>query len=165
MYPVWDGGGTVKCSIIDSQLLPPSQTLIDEVQEAIDPTPQGMGIGIAPIDHVVTLEGATARVIDVSATVTVAEGYTLAQLEPLILEAIEWYFAETRHKWGSPGARSVLEYVLWIFRARVTSQFFSVAGVINVEGLLLDGSDLDVELTENATLQELPILGTVTLHE
>jgi uncharacterized phage protein gp47/JayE len=37
VYPVWNGGGTVKLVIIDTLYNPPSGTLIDAVQTAIDP--------------------------------------------------------------------------------------------------------------------------------
>ena len=45
--PVWDGGGTVKLTIIDSDYNKPSDTLIAEVQTAVDPVQnQGEGYGI-----------------------------------------------------------------------------------------------------------------------
>ncbi len=56
--PVWNGGGTVKLIILDSNYNKPSLTLINEVQTAVDPVQnQGKGYGIAPIGHVVTVVG------------------------------------------------------------------------------------------------------------
>lgn len=37
VYPVWNGGGSVRVVVIDSTFAPPKQTLIDAVQEALDP--------------------------------------------------------------------------------------------------------------------------------
>lgn len=49
VIPVWNGGGTVKLIIINSDYGVASSTLVKAVQEAIDPDPQGTGSGIAPI--------------------------------------------------------------------------------------------------------------------
>ena len=49
--PVWNGGRTVKCTILDASYNPATSTLINSVQQAIDPTQDGSGAGIAPIDH------------------------------------------------------------------------------------------------------------------
>lgn len=48
VYPVWDGGGTVCCSILGADFLPASSDLVQMVQNAIDPPPaQGLGLGLA----------------------------------------------------------------------------------------------------------------------
>ncbi|WP_447515594.1 baseplate J/gp47 family protein, partial [Clostridioides difficile] len=50
VYPVWDGGGTVKLVIINSNFKVPSSDLVNLVQEEIDPIGhQGQGLGLAPI--------------------------------------------------------------------------------------------------------------------
>ena len=55
VYPVWNGGGTVKLTIIASDFTAPSTELISKVQTAIDPEGnQGEGLGLAPVggeDH------------------------------------------------------------------------------------------------------------------
>ena len=55
VYPVWNGGGTVKLVIINSEFNVPSAELVGQVQTAVDPVQNsGRGVGIAPIGHVVT---------------------------------------------------------------------------------------------------------------
>ena len=52
VFPVWNGGGTVKIVLVDSEWSVPSSELVEEVQEAIDPVgTQGTGVGLAPIGH------------------------------------------------------------------------------------------------------------------
>ncbi|MFR0924503.1 MAG: baseplate J/gp47 family protein [Butyricicoccaceae bacterium] len=59
VYPVWNGGGTVKLTIIASDYTAPSTELISKVQTAIDPEQNhGEGLGLAPIGHTVTVAGA-----------------------------------------------------------------------------------------------------------
>lgn len=39
VYPTWSGGGTVKLSVLGADFLPASSTLVEKVQNAIDPPP------------------------------------------------------------------------------------------------------------------------------
>ncbi len=49
VYPTWNGGGTVKLSVLGADFLPASSTLVEKVQNAIDPPPnQGLGAGLGP---------------------------------------------------------------------------------------------------------------------
>lgn len=58
VYPAWNGGGTVKLVIIGSDYGVPSDELIRAVKDTIDPeVDAGKGYGLAPIGHVVTVEG------------------------------------------------------------------------------------------------------------
>ena len=58
VYPVWNGGGTVKLVVLDSEYKKPTTELIDLVQTTIDPIQnQGTGLGLAPVGHVVTVTG------------------------------------------------------------------------------------------------------------
>src|SRR5690606_29153179 len=71
VYPAWNGGGTVKLVIIDSDYNKPSSVLVDEVQTAIDPEQnQGLGYGLAPIGHTVTVVGVDEVTIDIETEIT-----------------------------------------------------------------------------------------------
>ena len=54
----WNGPGTVKLVILDSAHGKATDTLISAVQKEFDPNGDGMGDGLAPIGHVVTVETA-----------------------------------------------------------------------------------------------------------
>lgn len=47
--PIWQGGGTVKLTILDSNYNKASKQLIDIVQNEICPNKDQSGIGLAPI--------------------------------------------------------------------------------------------------------------------
>ena len=55
VIPVWNGGGTVKLTILDSAYQKVGTALLTKVQQQIDPA-DGDGSGIAPIGHVVTVD-------------------------------------------------------------------------------------------------------------
>ncbi|MFR9296744.1 MAG: baseplate J/gp47 family protein, partial [Aedoeadaptatus pacaensis] len=66
VYPVWNGGGTVKLVIQNSEYKTPSKEMIDDLQTKVDPvTNHGKGMGIAPIGHTVTVTGAVRMPIKV----------------------------------------------------------------------------------------------------
>lgn len=155
VFPTPDNaGGTVCCMIVDPDGQPVSGTLLATVQEAIDPTPQGKGYGLAPIDHTVTIATPSVAQLTVSATVTVDTGYTLASLEPLIRAAIDDYFA------AGVGFRGSIVRV-----ARIETAILSVEGVIDVAGLMLNGADTNMTLPKLYNDYQVPALGTLNLTE
>ncbi len=165
VWPVWNGGGTVKLSVIGSDYLPASSELVEAVQNEVDPPPyQGLGVGLAPIGAKVTVVAPEAVSVDVSATVTVSPGMELGQVEPLISAALEAYLATVRKNWGKSISISPLQYNSDVYLSRVTAAMISVDGVLNVTDVTLNGTAADLTLTETGQTQQIPVLGTVTLN-
>ncbi len=76
VYPVWNGGGTVKLVFMTSEFKPPEPEFVNRVQTIIDPEQNhGEGIGPAPIGHTVTVEGAVNAQVKVTLHVTMAPGF------------------------------------------------------------------------------------------
>ena len=164
VYPTWNGGGTVKLSIVDSNYRPATTTLINAVQTAVDPTQNsGKGYGMAPIGAAVTVTTPATVAVNVSAAVTVASGYTLDQLKAGIESAISNYITLVQAAWAKPTLAGTTNYSSVIYRARITTAILSVTGVVNVTNLLLNGADAAIQLTESGTTQQTPEVGTVTL--
>lgn len=100
VYPAWNGGGTVKIVIIDTENNVPSEILIESIQEAIDPTVnQGKGQGIAPIGHTVTVEGITEESINIQTKITFNDGWNWETAQVYIDECIDNYFKELAINW------------------------------------------------------------------
>lgn len=147
VIPVWNGGGTVKLIIIDSEYHVASVELVKAVQEAIDPDPQGTGTGIAPIGHTVTVVSAEAFAVDVSCNITLVEGYQLVTVKTKIKEALEAYFLDMRKAWENGG--------LVVRISQIENRILGVDGVLDVINTTANGS------TENLVLEvdQLPIMG------
>lgn len=156
VYPVWNGGGTVKCSIITSEYRSAAPALVNDVKVVVDPT-DGEGMGLAPIGHHVTITTATEKVINISADITTVSGINPSLVLPLVGAEIESYFLQTRQDWGIADNQN--NYSLYIFASQVTAAILRVNGVLNVSNLTLNGQSFDIVLTQNSTLQELPVLG------
>jgi uncharacterized phage protein gp47/JayE len=150
--PVWNGGGTVKLTIIDSDYNKPSATLIDEVQTAVDPEQnQGKGYGIAPIGHVVTVVGADEEEIDVEPEITLQTGYTWEDVKSAVETAINDYFKELRSEWA--------EFNSLVIRiSQIEVRILDIAGIVDVQNTKLNGQQQNIELGP----YEIPVVGEVT---
>lgn len=163
IYPVWNGGGTVKISVIDTSYNPITEDFIDDIKTQIDPeNNEGEGIGIAPIGHVVTIVTPTEVELDITSTITLQSGYTLEQVQTAITTAINDYLNSLKATWGVSIGNNI--YSLSVYIARINSAILSVEGVANVTDTAINGISADLILRENETVQELPKLGEVTLN-
>lgn len=149
--PVWNGGGTVGLIIIDSNYEKPSDTLIDTVQTIIDPEQnQGLGVGLAPIGHVVTVFGCDEFTVNIKTKFTFQEGYTWESLKPSIENAIDEYFKELNSEW-----ESVDNIVIRI--SQIETRLINLTGVVDVENTTING------VAKNCTIPKysIPIKGGV----
>lgn len=147
----WNGGGTVKLTILDAQYGKASNDLIARVQNIIDPDSSGDGLGVAPIDHQVTVDTVTEVTINIETSITFAEGYTFDSQKQLIKDAINDYLYELRKEWADNDT-------LTVRISKIDNKILSVTGVIDVTGTELNGEASNAELTEF----QIPKLGTVT---
>lgn len=167
VYPVWNGGGTVKISFLDSEYNRPSQTLVTTVQNAVDPHYNdqyaGKGLGTAPIGHVVTVVRPDNFTVDIDSQIEVANGYTLQQILPEIETNLENYFLSLRKKWDD--ATDLNVYSLKVIYERVKSTILNSTGVENIISCTINELTSDITLQQNSTTQELPVIGDINIHE
>lgn len=152
VYPVWNGGGTVKLVIINSEHKKPSIELINQVQTAIDPTQnQGKGVGIAPIGHIVTVQAVDETVINIESNITLLSTHTWEDVRAHIEKAIDEYLIQLSRTWESTD-----NIVVRI--AYIETRILQVTGVLDVQFTKLNGSLNNLILQPNS----IPKLGTVT---
>lgn len=165
VYPHWQGGGTVKLSVMGADWMPASAQLVETVQNTVDPPPdQGLGYGTAPIGATVTVTAPETVTINISASLSAGPGRTAEQLTGPIREAVDAYLLSIRQAWDKPDASGLTRYSSWVYAARVTAAMLTVPGVVNVTGLTLNGGSGDLRLTEDGLLQQVPVLGEVQVH-
>lgn len=164
VYPTWNGGGTVKLSVLGADWLPASEELVENVQSAVDPPPnQGLGLGMAPIGAQVTVVAPTELTVNVSAALTLQSGYQIGQVQQPIEDAVKAYLLTVRQGWDTNTSSTSVVYAADVYLARITAAIVGVTGVVNATNVQLNGGTADLTLTENGTTQQVPILGTVTL--
>lgn len=166
IYPTWNGGGTVKLSIVDPTYGPCSPEFISSIQKEIDPEnaqgETGAGLGIAPIGHKVTVVTPEEVTINVEASINLGTNYTLGQVETPIKEAVASYIQSLRQSWAD--ATDLNEYSCDVFVSKMSAAIVNVPGVANVVSVALNGEAKDISLTQNGSVQQLPKMGEVILN-
>lgn len=164
VIPVWNGGGTVKLIITDSEFKEPTSELISKVQEIIDPIPfHQKGVGVAPIGHYVTVVGAKPRKINITCEILKSRDSNLEEIKREIKSDVEEYFKLQRKKWATYEKVDSSIYVENDIRlAKITSIVLNVADVIDYETIKFTDTDKKIfEISED----ELPVLGDVIVTE
>lgn len=152
VFPVWNGGGTVKIVFVNSDWGIPSSDLVNRVQTVVDPVQnQGVGDGIAPIGHVVTVEGVTGTTINVSFTLTFSGSATWSTVETSVKKAIQDYFDSLAKTWDE-------QENLVVRVSQIETKVLNVEGVIDITGTKINGGTQNISLASNA----IPVLGVVT---
>ena len=151
--PVWNGGGTVKLTILDALYNPASSVLIDAVQTAIDPIPNnGVGLGLAPIGHIVTVDTVQGVTVNVQTNVTLDVGYTWDTVRPQVISSLQTYLFGLRGLWAN-------EDYLVVYLSQIVANIVSVPGIVDATGTTLNGT------TNNLTLDsyEVPVWGGISI--
>lgn len=152
IYPVWNGGGTVKAVLIGSDYGVVSETLVAEIQEEMCATPS-TGYGIAPIGHDATIVSVSSVPVNIVTNITFATGYSWADSGADIRIALEDYLLGLRETWSSGDVNTYIT----VYVSRVESAILSVEGVLDVSGTTLNGSASNLVLSWDA----IPAMGTV----
>lgn len=79
-------------------------------------------------------------------------------------DAIADYIKTAAETWGAELIGYSVNYNVTIYLARIIAAVLSVEGVANVTGLTINGSATDLSCTETSALQQIPEMGTVTIH-
>lgn len=159
VFPVWDGGGTVKLAVIATGNEIPSAEFISDLQTEIDPLQnQGQGIGLAPIGHSVTVVAPDKLDINITASLTVDNNFTIAQLQSTIENSIKNYINEVQEQFS-------IEDTLIIYTSRLIASILNVSQVKNVSNLTINGQTSDLIIELSGTNVKFPILGEVSLSE
>lgn len=124
--PHWNGGGTVKVTILDGAYRAAGATLVGHVQRALDPEPQGEGRGLAPIGHTVTVESAVEEAITVYATLTLETGWKWEQIEDAASAAVDDYFEELRRNWENSDHTVVRT-------TQIVARFLNIEGILDAQ--------------------------------
>ena len=74
------------------------------------------------------------------------------------------YLLSIRQKWGTPVDGAGVQYAATVYLSQVLAALVGVDGVANVTGVQLNGGTADIVLTQSGAVQQVPVLGEVTLH-
>lgn len=149
VFPLWNGAGTVKVSIIDSNGRPASAELVQAVQDYIDPD-SGKGGGCAPIGAVVTVSTAKAVAVNVAAKVELGTSGNLTDAKAAFTAALTELFAGYAYDSKTDGVSAAI----------VGRELIDTEGIVDYASLTLNGGTAAVTVGD----EEVLTVGTVTLE-
>ncbi len=133
VFPVWNGGGTVKIVFLNSRYDVPSVELLEEIQKQIDPPEsQGMGLGIAPIGHRVTVEAAGREVINIHTSITYEAGWSFEEAKTQIIDTMDEYLRELCREWEET------EHII-VRVSQIESRLLNVKGILDISDTQING--------------------------
>lgn len=151
VYPVWQGGGSVRLVVQASDWGLPSAELVQAVQNEIDPEEGGgTGLGMAPIGHRVRVEPAQGVEVEVETSLTFKSGWSWERVKPAALAALEEYLRGLRQHWAEVDAVTLRV-------SQVENRLLNLEGVLDISGTTLNGGSRNLALLPD----ELPLLGRV----
>lgn len=151
VYPVWNGGGTVKLVILGADYRAAPAQVVAAVQEAIDPTKDGSGVGIAPIGHVVTVQTVTEVPITISCQIEYMEGYTWDDVEEAFSDSVAAYLRSLRETWEDSDG-------LVVRQGRIESILLDIPGVDDVTSISIASGSGNYIMADTA----VPIVGELS---
>ena len=164
VYPTWNGAGTVKLVIVGNDYNLPSRTLLEKVQNEIDPIDEsGNGYGIAPIGHQVTVVSPSSRTLDFVVSLELEEGINGSDVKTAVNDSINSFIQELKKdRWAT--LKNERTYQMTVYISQIMATLLKIPGVLNVSGLSINGSNKDVSLVYNNQVQELPVVGKVVIN-
>ncbi|QHI73776.1 baseplate J/gp47 family protein [Aminipila terrae] len=153
VIPLWNGANTVKIVIINSDMQVASQTIIDAVQNYIDPkgtnnSTWGTGKGEAPIGAYCTVVSAAGVNINISVDATLSSGYTLETVTTNIKNNITAYL------------KSIAFEQDYVSYAKIGSIILDTEGVKDYTTLTVNGGMTSI----NVGNEEVAVMGSVVVE-
>lgn len=151
VFRAWEAGGYVRAVVITSEYTRPSEDFISDIQNIIDPEKSGLGLGLAPIGHRVTIEGVEETAVSVSANIVYAGGWGFEDALSYIEKAVDEYLYELRKEWAMAAGTTVrLSYI--------ESRILELDCVVDISGTRING--IDGNLTLEA--EKIPVRGEIS---
>lgn len=149
IYPAWNGGGTVKVVFVNAQYEIPNDTLVAYVKEQLDPIDyEGLGYGMAPIGHIVTVEAAKNETINISLNCTFVKGYDWDDVETDVVDCINKYFSELNSEWSN--FEDINTLVIRV--SQIEKRLLELNGILDVSGTKINGLEKNYEVDINSII-------------
>ena len=145
-------GGTVKLVVINSTFTVPSTTLVEQVQTAVAPLQNaGEGVGIAPIGHVVRVEGVQEETVDLGFALYYQRGWSWEDVSGYVTEAINGYFLELAQSWADQDEALVVRI------SQIESRLLGITGILDIANTTIN----EKAANHTLALDHIPVLGSL----
>lgn len=151
VFPVWDGPGTVKVSILDSNQRVANENLIQSVKKHIDNDGDRKGESLAPIGALLTVTTANIKALNVTGRVILQPGSKLEKEEiaKTLKDDLQSYID-----------KNISYKTSRLTTAKVIDILYGIEGVLDIDGLTVNGSNDSVIFLD----EEIPFVESVVLE-
>jgi uncharacterized phage protein gp47/JayE len=141
VYPVWNGNGTVKVTVLSDDKRAPIPSLVAEVVDHIEKN--------RPVGAQVTVVPAVELPIHISAKLVLTNGAVMSEVKSSFLEGLTEYFAELAFK------DSIVRYT------RIVSILLNVSSIVDFSDLTINGKTGNIQIPDG----QVAVAGTVNFSE
>lgn len=138
--------GKVKCVILNGEYGCANQSLVQQVQNAIDPTQDGSGNGLAPCGHIVTITSAGSKALSIGIQAEISS--TWDNVKSTIEEKISEYLLSLSKEWDEQNA-------ILVRRSKIESILLDIDGIEDVYNVTIMGSANNYTVDKDS----IPVLG------
>lgn len=140
IFPLWNGPGTVKVLITNTDKIPADRSLINKVASHIEE--------VRPIGANVTVVAPTPKTLDIHVTLEIGADVLLEAIKQNLKVKIQEYLQSITFK------KNIISYAI------IGSLILDVEGVIDYTDLKLNNTAANIRLTE----EEIPTIGTLVVE-
>jgi uncharacterized phage protein gp47/JayE len=139
VIPTWNGPGTVKVVVLDSNDMAPSQTILDAVRNHIDEE--------RPIGATVTVIGAIEVPLNITANLTLTSGTDINTVKALIENSTKEYLSSLAFR------DPIVRYT------RIANLLLDISAVIDYSNLTVNNGTANISIAQGS----VAVLGTVNV--
>lgn len=152
--PLAYGPCTVKALIISSEGTAPPDSLIEQIQEEMDPGSEGVGMGKVLLGCKFYAVAAGQEVVNISFNVVIASGYSLDRTKEAVRQELIRYMKDIAL--DTPDEENMVAQYM-----KIIGILANIAGIKDLANLTLNG------LTENVSIgtDNVPVLGELIMNE
>jgi len=167
IYPRTNIDEEIILSCVDPSNQPISEDYQNTLEQELDPenyynngnNTSGMGLGIVPIGHKVSVTAPDKFLINVDLTVILTNSGYLPTVKENIEKNINDYINQVQDNWSDGSG----QYSTVIYYNKILSSAIDADGVTNITSCTINGGTDDINLTQNRNQQYIPFLGTVNV--
>lgn len=169
IYPRTEVDHKIVLSCVDPSNQPISPEYQDTIRQTLDPEnfynngndTSGMGLGVVPMGHYVTVTAPERMSLDIELTVILKNTAYFPTVLENITSNINAYIKQLQDNWSDGSG----EYQTIVYYNQILSAAISAEGVLNVATCTVNGATEDITVTQSRDLQYIPFLGTLEVSE
>lgn len=159
---------TIVISCIDPSNQPISTEYQNTIEQTLDPenfykngnNTKGLGLGVVPIGHYVTVTAPNETVLNIDIEAILGNTAYLPTVQENVKANIQGYVKQIQDQWADGDG----EYKSIIYHNQVLASAIRAEGIQNIVSCKINGEEKDIELIQTKEEQYIAKLGTVNVN-